>query len=1139
MPARTEGTDASTAPAAGSASLGVSGRLAAVFQSHALTPLLALVVLLLGLFAVLVTPREEEPQINVTMANVLIPFPGAASADVQNMVARPAEQVLSQIAGIEHTYSVARPGLAVLTVQFQVGVPRTEALVRLYDVLNANQDWLPRELGTLAPIVKPKGIDDVPVFAVTLWSPEDMPASELERVAHSMEAELKRVGGARAVQTIGGPGRAVQVLLDPSRLRERGVDLLRLKQTLAAASQGLPAGTVIDAGRGGAVAVETGEFLRSADEVADLVVGVHQGRPVFLREVAEVSAGAAQPARHAWFAPGSAAGAAASGGSHPAVTITLTKKPGQNAADVSRAARERVEQLRNVLIPPGVEATVTRDYGQTAADKAGKLIQKLAFATGSVILLVGLALGRREAVIVGAAVVLTLTATLFASWAWGFTLNRVSLFALIFSIGILVDDAIVVVENIHRHLALDAAARDHAAAAGAGRTSDLRERLARIIPAAVDEVGGPTILATLTVIAALLPMAFVSGLMGPYMSPIPINSSLGMALSLLIAFTITPWLALRLMKDPHAAGPGAAHGAGGGAAPQRLAGLLQRLFARLLAPLLASARKRWLLLAGVVAAMALSAGLAAVQWVVLKMLPFDNKSEFQVVVDMPAGTPLEDTAAALHELSAFLARQPEVKDLQGYAGTSSPITFNGLVRQYDLRSEAETGDLQVNLADKAHRKEQSHAIAQRLRPELEKIAARHDATLKVVEVPPGPPVMSPIVAEIYGPDEAGRQQLAARVAEAFRATPDITGVDTSLRADAPRVFLRVNRQRAEALGIPVAAIAATVQGALAGLDSAWLHDGQSKYPVPVRLQLPREAQVGLDALLALPLRAAVPEGSSGPGRLVPLSELVRVERGVIDKPLHTKDLQHVTYVFADVGAGPSSRGTPDSPLYGLFGIRPRLEAAALEGTTLGEYWIRQPANPYTGYALKWDGEWQVTYETFRDMGAAYAVGLVLIYLLVVAQFRSYLTPLVIMAPIPLTIIGVMPGHALLGAPFTATSMIGMIALAGIIVRNSILLVDFTRLQVARGVAFEQAVIDAAAVRAQPIALTALAAMTGAVFILDDPIFNGLAISLLFGIGVSTLLTLVVIPVLYHAAMRRRVPAPAAGAPPSPTERSSP
>jgi multidrug efflux pump subunit AcrB len=537
-------------------------------------------------------------------------------------------------------------------------------------------------------------------------------------------------------------------------------------------------------------------------------------------------------------------------------------------------------------------------------------------------------------------------------------------------------------------------------------------------------------------------------------------------------------------------------------------------------PFLESARKRWLLLAGIVAALGLSVGLAAVQWVVLKMLPFDNKSEFQLVVDMPAGTPLEDTAAALHELAGFLARQPEVLNLQGYAGTASPITFNGLVRQYDLRADAEQGDLQVNLVDKAHRREQSHAIAQRLRPELEKIAARHGARLKVVEVPPGPPVTSPLVAEVYGPDEAGRQQVAARLAQAFAATPDIVGIDTTLREDAPRTFLRIQRQRAESLGIPVAAVAQTVQAALSGADAAWLHDGQSKYPVPVRLQLPRESQVGLDALLALPLRA-------GNGQLVPLSELVRVERGVIDKPLHTKDLMGVSYVFGDVGAGPSSQGTPDSPLYGLFGIRGKLADVALPGTgELGEYWIRQPSDPYRAYALKWDGEWQITYETFRDMGAAYGVGLILIYLLVVAQFRSYLTPLVIMAPIPLTIIGVMPGHALLGASFTATSMIGMIALAGIIVRNSILLVDFIDLQVARGRPFREAVVDAAAVRAQPIALTALAAMVGAFFILDDPIFNGLAISLVFGILVSTLLTLVVIPVLYYAVYRHRFESPA-------------
>jgi multidrug efflux pump subunit AcrB len=1093
--------------------LGISGRIAASFQSNALTPLLALVALLLGLFAVLVTPREEEPQINVTMANVLIPFPGASSSDVQNMVAKPAEQVLGQIAGIDHTYSVARPGLAILTVQFKVGVARTEALVRLYDVLNAHQDWLPRDLGTLTPIVKPKGIDDVPVAALTLWSKDAASAAELETVAHSIEGELKAVPGVREVHTIGGPGQAIQIAINPERLRARGVDLLSLQRTVAAANSGMPAGTVLQGsaapnqGPGSQMlTVDAGGFLCTADDVADIVVGVSNGKPVFMRDVATVTAGTLQPTNYVWFTPGAAYATSAetksadaqaapvSGQSYPAVTIQVSKKPGENAVDVSGAVRARMDALRNTVIPANMQATVTRDYGQTAAEKANKLIQKLAFATGSVILLVGLALGRREALIVGAAVILTLTATLFASWAWGFTLNRVSLFALIFSIGILVDDAIVVVENIHRHQQL---------------TPDLPLR--KIIPRAVDEVGGPTILATLTVIAALLPMAFVSGLMGPYMSPIPINSSLGMAISLAIAFTVTPWLALKFMREhgPHLTHSGTGHGS-------KDVSKVARIFGAILTPLLNSARKRWLLLGGILVALMLSVGLALVQWVVLKMLPFDNKSEFQVVVDMPAGTPLEDTAATLQELGAFLATQPEVTNLQAYAGTASPITFNGLVRQYYFRSDVEQGDLQVNLVDKHHRSDKSHVIAQRLRPALEKIGLAHHARLKVVEVPPGPPVMSPLVAEVYGPDEAGRQKLAAQIAASFAATPDIVGVDTSLREDAPRAFLRVRRQRAETLGIPVAAIAQTVSSALSGADAAFLHDGYSKYPVPVRIQLPLESQIGLDAILALPMKAAN-------GQLVPLSALVQVEHGVIDKPLYTKDLKGVSYVFGDMA------GNLDSPLYGLFGIRSTMQsstdtAAKIQTTAMGEYWIKQPTDTYRQYALKWDGESQITYETFRDMGAAYGVGLILIYLLVVAQFKSYLTPLVIMAPIPLTIIGVMPGHALLSAQYTATSMIGMIALAGIIVRNSILLVDFIELQVTQGMDFKTAVLQSAIVRAQPIVLTGLAAMIGAFFILDDPIFNGLAISLIFGILVSTLLTLVVIPVLYYALYRRRIEA---------------
>ncbi len=1083
-----------------STSMGVSGRIAAFFQSAQITPLLALVALLLGLFAILVTPREEEPQINVTMANVLIPFPGASVRDVEQMVAGPAEQVLAQISGVEHVMSVSRPGLAVMTVQFKVGVPRIEALVRLYDTVNSNTDWLPKGLGVLDPIIKPKGIDDVPIVTLTLYSKNAATGPfDLERVAHSIEADLKRVPGTREVTTVGGPGRAVLVELDPARMAGAGVTVPDLRAALQSANLGLPVGELIAGNR--AVAVESGPFLQRASDVAELVVGVHAARPVFLRDVADVRDGPPPPSRYVWYGATAKDGTPAA--EYPAVTLSITKKPGENAIDVANGVMSRVALLRNTVIPSDVQVAETRNYGATANDKAKKLIQKLLFATSAVVALVFLALGRREAAIVGTAVILTLTVTLFASWAWGFTLNRVSLFALIFSIGILVDDAIVVVENIHRHQQLFP-----------GRT------LAQIIPGAVDEVGGPTILATLTVIAALLPMAFVSGLMGPYMSPIPINASMGMLLSLAIAFMVTPWLARIWMK----ALPAAAAGTEGHApAPHGLAARIGPWFERIFRPLLderRGARNRGWLGLGIAVLIAISLALPAAGLVLLKMLPFDNKSEFQVIVDMPAGTPVEKTAAVLRELGAYLVTVPEVTDYQAYAGTAAPINFNGLVRQYYLRAGGEVGDLQVNLVDKHQRAAQSHAIATRVRPELQKIGQRFGANVKVVEVPPGPPVLSPIVAEIYGPEASGRQQVAKAVRAVFEKTTGLVDVDDSGIAAAPRTILLVDRQKAAMLGVPQQAIVTTLRAGLAGEATAYLHD-QSKYPAAATLQLPAGQQGDLNTLLQLAVRSA-------DGKLVPIRELVTVTDTLREQPAYHKDLLPVNYVVADMA------GAVDSPLYGMFEMRGALAKIATPGGgTLGEYFIHQPADAYRDYALKWDGEWQVTYETFRDMGAAYAVGLVLIYLLVVAQFGSYLTPLIIMAPIPLTIIGVMPGHALLGAQYTATSMIGMIALAGIIVRNSILLVDFINLQVREGVDFKRAVVHSAITRAQPILLTGLSAMLGAFFILDDPIFNGLAISLIFGILVSTVLTLVVIPLLYFVAYRHRLDAITGGTQPPP------
>ena len=1065
--------------------MGISGRITKAFLTSQLTPLLTIIALLLGIFAISVTPREEEPQINVTMANVMIPFVGASSHDVETLVATPAEQVLSQIQGIEHIYSVSRPNMAILTVQFKVGVERSEAIVRLYDALNSHKDWLKPELGVGEPIVKPKGIDDVPILSLTLWTKDNQRAAyDLGRIAHSAEIELKRVVGTRDVKSIGATERVLRVDLDNERLKANGLSVLEVAGALKRSNIALPAGDTVQNNQ--IIHIEANDFLRSHDDVANLVVGVYQEKPVYLAEVATITDGADIPKNYVWLGTGAAAknkGLTASG-EFPAVTIAISKKSGENAVDVSERLLQRVEELKNTVIPSGVEVSVTRNYGETANDKAQKLIQKLIFATFSVVVLVFFTLGKREAVIVGAAVLLTLAATLFASWAWGFTLNRVSLFALIFSIGILVDDAIVVVENIHRRMLLD------------------NKPLLEVIPLAVDEVGSPTILATFTVIAALLPMAFVSGLMGPYMSPIPINASMGMVISLLIAFIITPWLALKLLKTEHSG-----HSHDTIADSRLMAG-----FRHVMSPFLhveTGRKRRHQLYVGIVALIVLSVSLGVVKWVVLKMLPFDNKSEFQVIVDLPAGSPVEKTAAVLHDMGAYLATVNEVTDYQAYAGTAAPINFNGLVRQYYLRADAEQGDLQVNLVDKHQRTRKSHDIANSVRPTLEKIAKTHGANVKVVEVPPGPPVMSPLVAEIYGADEAGRANIAKSVRQVFEKNSDIVAIDDSLRATAPQNRLLIDQNKAMTLGVTPQAIAETLNLGLSGVDTTMLMAEGAKYGVPIRLTLPDSQKSNLDELLKLTVK-------SNDGALINLSDVIQIKAEHIDPILYHKDLLPVTYVVADMA------GQLDSPLYGLFAMREAIQQLKLPyGATLQEYFINQPSDPYREYALKWDGESQITYETFRDMGIAYGVGLVLIYLLVVAQFRSYSIPAIIMMPIPLTIIGVMPGHALLGAQFTATSMIGMIALAGIIVRNSILLVDFINLRLEQGEALGEAVIQAAATRAKPITLTGLAAMLGAFFILDDPIFNGLAISLIFGILVSTLLTLVLIPVLYYALKRRQ------------------
>ena len=1062
--------------------MGFSGRIARQFQDSEITPLLALAGLLLGLFAIMITPREEEPQIDVTFANVFIPFPGASAREVEQLITTPAEQVLSEIDGVKHIYSASRPGMALLSVEYEVGERRTDAIVRLYNAIYSKQDWLPASLGAGPVLIKPKGIDDVPIVDLTFWSDDPkIGAYELERVTHTIEAELKRVPGTRDIYTVGGPGRLVRVIVDPQKAAGMNVTLDDLRRALSGANRALQAGASVSHNR--EILVDAGTFLSEPDELNQLVVGMNKGAPVYLGDVAEIRFGPDQPEHSVamYTGPAAASKGISQSGAYPAVTLAIAKKPGTNAVKIAENVLDRLNQLRGIFIPDNVQVSVTRNYGITADEKAQTLIHKLIFATSLVVILVLFALGWREAFIVGSAIIVTLALTLFASWAWGFTLNRVSLFALIFSIGILVDDAIVVVENIHRHLQL-------------GATS-MREA----IPAAVDEVGGPTILATFTVIAALLPMAFVTGLMGPYMSPIPINASIGMLISLAIAFTVTPWLSFRFLPfETHASH---AHDNG----------RFSRVFHRMLSPFVdapKAGRNRALLAVGVLVLILASVSLVGFKLVILKMLPFDNKSEFQVVLDMPEGSTLEQTTRVLDDLGRYLATVPEISDVQRYAGTAAPIGFNGLVRQYYLRDQTNQGDLQVNLIDRHHRKRKSHEIALAVRAPLQAIARPFDGNVKIVEVPPGPPVLSPLVAEVYGRDYEGQIDAAGVIADRFRNTRDVVDVDDSVEAPAPTWQVKVDRARAAQLGVSQQSVVDTLATALKGEDITYLHQDFGKYPIPVRVEGSNATRSDLDALLNLKVRNAS-------GDLVPLSEVTLPTETTRQHTIYHKDLLPVVFVTGDAA------GAVDSPLYGLLEIRDALKGVRFNGEPIQQYFINQPENPYR-YSLKWDGEWQITYETFRDMGIAYSVGLVLIYLLVVAQFRSYLVPLVIMAPIPLTIIGVLPGHALLGAQFTATSMIGMIALAGIIVRNSILLVDFVNESLRRGEPLASAVIQSAAVRAKPIMLTGLAAMLGALFILDDPIFRGLAISLIFGIFVSTLLTLLVIPVLYFLLRKRQL-----------------
>ncbi|MEO6873414.1 MAG: efflux RND transporter permease subunit [Opitutaceae bacterium] len=1062
---------------------GIAGRLTAYFINSKLTPLAVIASILLGVFALIRLPREEEPQIKVPMVDVAVAMPGASAAEIENRVTRPMEKLLWEIPGVEYLYSTSSPGNSFVIVRFKVGTEIETALVRLNQKLQGNLDRMP--MGASPPLVKPRTIDDVPVLALTLHS-ATRDHLTLRRLAAQLDDAVKAIPQVAETTLIGGVRRAVRVRLDPAALAAHDLTANQLASVLQQANRQLHAGSRPFANT--EVLLETGSFLRDAAEVGAVVVGLKQGQAVHLRDVATVTDEAEDPTDYVLFG-------SAPGGLEAAVTLSIAKRPGANAIDVVNAVLAKVDTLRGSLLPADVALTITRDYGHTAAEKSNELLWHMGLAVCGVALLILMFLGWRESLIILLAIPCTLALTLFVFYLYGYTLNRITLFALIFSVGILVDDAIVVVENIVRHARLPSA-----------RGKSLTE----VALEAVNEVGNPTILATWAVIAAILPMAFVGGLMGPYMRPIPIGSTAAMLFSLAIAFTITPWAAIRVMRRRFARLTTAASGAHDHAPVD----WLTRLYYHVMGPLLDRAKWRWLFLAGIVGLLLVSVGFVLTGAVTIKMLPFDNKSEFQVILNLPEGTTLEQTTRVAREMATVISRERTVRDYQIYAGTASPFNFNGLVRHYFTRHGPNVADIQVNLVDKADRSDQSHTIAKRIRESITPIATHYGAAIAVAEVPPGPPVLESLVAEVYGPDETQRLALAHEVKSIFERTPGVVDIDWYVEDLQPQVRYVVDKEKAALHGVSTGAIAQTLALAAQGSAVDLLHLPAEREDVPIIFEVPAAQRSRPEALLALDVRADLDPAAP----LVPLSELVHLERGPGERNLYRKNLKPVTYVVADVA------GAVESPAYALFGIHRaigKIDARKYGGLAakLPIYHLNLPVDD-TQPAMKWDGEWHVTLEVFRDLGLAFAAVLVLITMLMVGWFRSYVTPLIVMAAIPFSLVGILPAHWALGAFFTATSMIGFMAGAGIVVRNSIILVDFIELRRAHGLPLREAVIEAGAVRFRPMLLTALAVVVGASVILADPIFQGLAISLMFGEIASLFISRMAVPVLYFMANRR-------------------
>ena len=1049
--------------------LGISGKIAGAFIQSKLTPLIIIASIILGLFAVVVTPREEEPQIVVPMADVFVQYPGASAQEVEARVTKPMEQLISEIPGVEYVYSIIRPGSNLTIVRYYVGQNAEASIVKLNTKLSANYDRIPQ--GVSQPLIKMRSIDDVPILALTLSSKSKYYSGyELRRIGAELADELKKDKDVSEVSIIGGQKRQVRVTFDTAKLHGYNLSSYQIIQSLQTSNFMLNSGKAQSENK--EFIVDTGGFLKDSNEIGDLVIGVN-GAPIYLKNVADIEDSAQEPVNYVFNSDREKGKNWTSG---EAVTIALSKKKGTNATNTAHRALKKIENLKGNIIPSAVDVSITRNYGETAKEKSDELLSHMLIATISVILLIAFFLGRKEAIVVAVAVPVTLALTLLVSFLLGYTLNRVTLFALIFSIGILVDDAIVVVENIHRHFKIEGASIKTAVKA-------------------VNEVGNPTILATFTVVASLLPMAFVSGLMGPYMRPIPIGASAAMIFSLLVAFIVSPWLSYIVLKDTKTEDEEAHQNEGFG-------GKMVEYYKKILTPLIEDRKKRMKSIKIVVGLLIVSMLLIPLKLVQFKMLPFDNKSELQVIVDMPEGTTLEQTAMVTQELGKYIQTIPEVVNYQTYVGTSAPYNFNGLVRHYFLRQGSNEADIQVNFKSKHERHKQSHELAKMMRPDLQKIGTQYNANVKLAEIPPGPPVISTLVAEVYGPNTEKQVEIASQIKDIFSKIKGIVDVDWYVEAPQNKITFAPDKEKAALNGVGTDAISQTLQTAIGGSSVGLVHLDNEKEPVDIFLRMPLSERADLNSLASI----SVPTQN---GNLISLSELVKENKGIQDQTIYHKNMRRVTYVTGDVAK------EIESPVYAVLDMQNIVSKLKFsDGSKLKQLNIAE-ADREDKYSVKWDGEWHITLVVFRDMGIAFAAVLVLIYVLVVAWFKDFKTPLVIMAPIPLTLVGILPGHLIFHAFFTATSMIGFIALSGIIVRNSILLVDFIQLEMKDGNNLKDSVIKAGLVRFRPILLTALAVVVGSFVMLFDPIFQGLAIAMMFGAVVATILTLVVVPVLYY------------------------